>query len=74
MDLPAFVKRWLDKPGGEERANKDPFLKELCVALGLPEPDPKTGDPAQDLYVFEHDVPTAHEGGKVTTRWIVSVA
>jgi hypothetical protein len=69
MDIQAFIDGWT-KTGGSERANKDSFLNELADLLGVPRPDKKSGDPDQDRYVFEHDVPTAHEGGKVTTRKI----
>ena len=69
MDLQHFIDEWA-KTGGSERANKDTFLNELCDVLGVPRPDKNSGDPERDLYVFERDVPTAHEGGKVTTRKI----
>lgn len=69
MDLQKFVDDWA-ATGGEERAVKDQFLTELTEVLGVPKPDKKTGDPDRDHYVFEGDVPTFHEGGKVTTRKI----
>jgi hypothetical protein len=69
MDLQAFVETWL-KSGAAERAHKDKFLDQLCDVLGVPKPEAKTNDPSRDRYVFEHDVPTAHEGGQVTTRKI----
>jgi len=69
MDLQKFVDEWA-KAGAAERSHKDTFLNDLADVLGVPRPDKKTGDPEKDRYVFEHDVPTAHEDGKVTTRKI----
>jgi hypothetical protein len=67
--MDGFLAKW-SVSGGEERANKDSFLSELCDALGLPRPDPKTGEDARDLYVFEKDVVVSHQGGRRTTRKI----
>lgn len=52
--LSLFLDRWAAS-GASERANKDLFLAELCDVLGVPRPDPATGDPDRDLYVFERD-------------------
>jgi len=65
MEIPAFLDRWLTSAAAE-RANKDSFLNELCDVLGVPRPDPTTGDPAKDHYVFEYPVSIAHAGGKHT--------
>lgn len=65
MELPAFITRWLES-GASERANKDQFLVELCDVLGVPRPDPTTGDPERDLYVFERDAVLVDEGQKRT--------
>ena len=67
MDPAAFIKRWLENSSGSERANKDPFLGQLCAVIDVPHPDPKTNDPDRDVYVFEADVLSVHEGGKTTT-------
>ena len=69
MDVSSFVDLWRNV-SGNERANKDTFFRQLCSVLGLPEPDPKTGDPDRDGYVFERDVFLPHEGGRQTTGWI----
>lgn len=62
MDLAAFIKKW-KRSGASERANAQPFLLELCEVLGVPKPDPATGNPDADLYVFEKDVRlTDHTG------------
>ncbi|MCL4806775.1 MAG: class I SAM-dependent DNA methyltransferase [Thermoanaerobaculia bacterium] len=63
--IAAFVDRWAAS-GASERANKDLFLAELCDALGVPRPDPATGDSDRDLYVFERDSVLQIEGGKVS--------
>lgn len=52
MNLEEFIARWAAS-GDAERANKDTFLVELCDVLEVPRPEPKTGDPARDGYVFE---------------------
>ena len=65
LQIDSFVARW-SKSAAAERANKDAFLLELCDVLDLPRPEPTTGDPAHDRYVFEHDAQILHEGGRVT--------
>lgn len=63
VSLDAFISKWTVS-GASERANKDPFLLDLCAVLGVPTPAPSTGDAKRDLYVFEKDILTPHEG-----RW-----
>ena len=63
MSLETFIERWSNS-GASERANKDQFLAELCDAIDVPRPDPTTGDPARDLYVFECDAIQVAEGQK----------
>ena len=69
MEVAAFLKTWLGSAGAE-RANKDSFLIDLCDVLGVPHPNPKTGDPKLDSYVFERDAITPQPGEKTTTKWI----
>jgi len=57
--------------GASERANKDPFLIELCDAIGVPRPSPNKGDPERDVYVFERDAKMPHPGGVVTIGALV---
>lgn len=45
--LENFIATW-SQSSGAERANKDSFLGQLCEALGVPRPDPTTGDAARD--------------------------
>lgn len=65
MDITAFQARWLGNEGGE-RANNDPFLNDLCDLLGVPRPDPATGDAERDLYVYEKPAVLLHAAGKPT--------
>ena len=65
MDIAAFQARWLGNEGGE-RANKDPFLNDLCDLLGVPRPDPATGDDEKDVYVYEKPAVLLHAAGKPT--------
>lgn len=63
MDVAEFIPRWTES-SASERANKDAFLLELCDVLGVPRPDPTTGDAAADRYVFERDAVLVAEGQK----------
>jgi hypothetical protein len=65
----AFVRKWAGSQAAE-RANKDSFLIDLCDVLGVPRPDPKVSDPRRDRFVFERDVPVAHEDGGETKGFI----
>lgn len=67
--IAAFVERWRFSAAAE-RANKDSFLCDLCAALGVPPPEPSTGNPALDLYVFEKGVLIPREQGKPTLKRI----
>lgn len=62
MTFEELIVRWSGS-GDAERANKDSFLTELCDALGVERPHPKTGDPERDLYVFEKEAPRALADG-----------
>jgi hypothetical protein len=60
-----FICKWAASAAAE-RANKDAFLLDLCDVLEVPKPNPSTGDPEKDTYVFERDALTPHEGGTVS--------
>ena len=66
--LRAFLARWAPAQASE-RSNYQSFLKELCAVFGAPEPEPATGDPAADAYVFERPV-TFQDGAKQSTGFI----
>jgi hypothetical protein len=63
IDIETFTAKW-SASGGAERANKDAFLLDLCVLLGVSRPDPATGDPELDRYTFERDALIVDEGEK----------
>lgn len=65
MEVQQFIARW-SASGASERANKDSYLKDLAEVLGVPHPEPCTGDRERDTYVFEADALVAHEGGAVS--------
>ncbi|MFS8064739.1 MAG: class I SAM-dependent DNA methyltransferase [Byssovorax sp.] len=67
--LAAFIERWLPS-GGSERVNKGAFLRELCLVLDVPQPDPASGHPARDRYVIERSVRIPKPDGRVTTGFI----
>lgn len=56
MTIIDFIARWAGLEGGAERANAAMYLLELTRALGLPAPDPASGDTAHNDYVFERAV------------------
>lgn len=61
-----FVKRW-DGSAGDERANKDSFLRDFCEALGLDAPGPKDTSPD---YCFEKEIRLTHRDGSTTTGFM----
>ena len=65
----AFVCRWQGS-AASERSNCGLFLIELCEVLGLPRPEPATGEPERDEYVFERPVHFHDAGGSTSTGFI----
>lgn len=65
QQLDAFIDKWAAS-GASERANKDLFLAELCGVLDVAPPNPATGDPERDTYVFERAATLPHEDGQAT--------
>ncbi len=61
--LTAFLTTWRGS-AGNERANFQSFLRDFCVALDLPVPEPK-GPGA--THCFEKDLKLTHLDGSVTT-------
>jgi len=64
-----FIGRW-QRSGASERANYALFLVELCDVLGLPHPEPATGQAEADLYVFERPVQFHNADGSTSTGFI----
>jgi len=50
--IESFIARWAQSSAAE-RANFQLFATELCDMLGVPPPEPATGDPTRDRYRFE---------------------
>ncbi len=61
-----FIRRWRQS-AASERANYALFLIELCEVLGLPRPEPATGEPERDGYVFERPVHFDNPDGSTST-------
>lgn len=59
----AFIQTWKNS-AGNERANKDSFLRELCEALEIAAPGPKDQHPD---YCFEKDLKITHLDGSTST-------
>jgi hypothetical protein len=55
MTPDAFIEYWYDK-GGLERANYQKFINQLCLLLGVPEPDAAREEDRWNDYVFERRV------------------
>ncbi|MDZ4085882.1 MAG: type IIL restriction-modification enzyme MmeI [Tabrizicola sp.] len=58
-----FIAPW-KASGGSESANFHSFAHDLTDLLGVPRPDPATGDLKRDSYRFEHPVTFRHTGSK----------
>src|SRR5260370_9917971 len=65
----AFIARW-QRSEAAERANYALFLVELCDILGLPHPDPTTGEAERDGYVFERAVVFHNQDGTTSNGFI----
>jgi len=65
VEASPFVEKWRQS-GASERSNKDSFLRDLCDVLGVPHPEPATGDSDRDRYVFERDAILIHGGERHT--------
>ena len=63
--IEAFIDRW-EESGGSELANFQPFDKELCKLLDLPEPEPSHPNVRANDYVFERRVDFKHDDGSTT--------
>jgi len=63
LEVELFIERW-KASGGSESANFHSFAHDLTDLLGVPRPDPATGDLKRDSYRFEHPVTFIHTGSK----------
>lgn len=66
----AYIQRWGGgiSHGGNERANLQMFVTELCTLLDLPQPDPAGSQRSENSYVFERCVTEQFADGGKTTR------
>lgn len=65
-----FITRWGDgiSRGGNERANLQMFVTELCTLLDLPQPDPSGAQVGDNAYVFERKLIERLADGGQTPR------
>jgi len=61
--IKAFIQKWKGS-AGNERANKDAYLLDLCEALEIAPPGPKDQSPG---YCFEKDLKITHLDGSTST-------
>jgi hypothetical protein len=64
MSIETFITRW-QNADGNELANSQLFLSELCELLELPKPEPASADTEQNAYVFERRVDILRPDGCV---------
>ncbi|POG00368.1 class I SAM-dependent DNA methyltransferase [Pseudomonas putida] len=66
----AYIERWGKgiSYGGNERANLQMYITELCSLLDLPQPDPSGSKRSDNAYVFERSVTELFSDGGQTTR------
>lgn len=66
----AYIERWGGgmSRGGNERANLQMFITELCTLLDLPQPEPATAKRSDNAYIFERSVTELFSDGGKTTR------
>lgn len=60
--IESFIARW-QNADGTELANAQSFVRELCVLLDVPVPDPARADTADNAYVFERRIVFRHGDG-----------
>lgn len=68
-DLAKFIRRW-EVSSASEQQTKDQFLLELCDALEVGRPEPASGDPSNDRYVFEYPVRAKDAQGQIHVKRI----
>ncbi|HZG45773.1 MAG TPA: DNA methyltransferase [Allosphingosinicella sp.] len=69
MTVDEFIAKW-GASGGNERANTQLFVSDLCALLGVPAPQPTRSDTAQNDYVFEKHVIKTEIDGTTSNGWI----
>ncbi|MDE0878030.1 MAG: class I SAM-dependent DNA methyltransferase [Sphingomonas bacterium] len=69
MTADDFITKW-QASGGNERANTQLFLNDLCVLLGVQSPQPTVSDTLANDYVFERHVVKTEIDGTTSNGWI----
>lgn len=69
MTVDEFIEKWRVS-GGNERANTQLFIADLCVLLELSTPQPTQSDMAANDYVFERHVIKTEIDGTTSNGWI----
>lgn len=69
MTVDEFIEKW-KLSGGNERANTQLFITDLCVILGVEAPRPTTSDTSHNDYVFERHVVKTEIDGTGSNGWI----
>ncbi|WP_156681162.1 class I SAM-dependent DNA methyltransferase [Sphingomonas profundi] len=69
MNADEFIAKWQGS-GGNERANTQLFVTDLCALLGVERPQPTQSDTARNDYVFERHVVKTEIDGATSNGWI----
>jgi hypothetical protein len=69
VDADEFISKW-QVSGGNERANTQMFVTDLCDLLGVERPRPTQSDTGHNDYVFERHVVKAEIDGTTSNGWI----
>lgn len=69
MTVDEFIAKW-EPSGGNERANTQLFITDLCVLLGVEAPQPTLPDTQRNDYVFEKHVIKTEIEGSTSNGWI----
>ncbi|MGX7927737.1 class I SAM-dependent DNA methyltransferase [Tsuneonella sp. HG094] len=69
MNADEFIAKWRAS-GGNERANTQLFITDLCRLLDVDQPQPTQSEMAQNDYVFERHVVKAEIDGATSNGWI----
>lgn len=69
MTVEEFITKW-EPSGGNERANTQLFIADLCTLLGVEQPQPTQSDTGRNDYVFERHVVKTEIDGTTSNGWI----
>lgn len=69
MTVDEFITKWR-LSGGNERANTQLFVTDLCHLLGVDPPEPTRSDTSRNDYVFERHVIKTEIDGSASNGWI----